>query len=303
MVDNTGKMRKRIIKIAMLMVAVGIIAYGGHFAYKKYFVDKSKSYDWYSNVQEYAGKPYAIVNDNNPFFSDEEREKGEFIEFGKVDSYGRSDYAFANLSISMMPSADVERKVGSNAIPPGFVEKSYDFVDQKKLYNRCHLIGWQLSGLGYELENLMTGTRFFNVNGMLPFENRVANYIKKSNNHVLYRVTPVYEGSELVARGALMEAYSLEDEGEGITFCVYVYNVEPGVVIDYKTGESRLANDDEIIGVEEAEFIANTNTKRFHYNWCDSVNDMSEKNKMEWFGTAKELVEMGYKACGKCKPK
>ena len=177
-------------------------------------------------------------------------------------------------------------------------------MDGKYLYNRCHLIGFQLTAENANEKNLITGTRYMNVDGMLPFENMVADYIKETNNHVLYRVTPVYEGNNLVASGVLMEAASVEDNGEGILFNVYCYNVQPGVAIDYATGSSRLDdgdNSDKAVSAEET-YILNTNNKKFHKPDCASVNQMSEGNKVEYTGSREDLMAQGYSPCGSCKP-
>jgi DNA-entry nuclease len=192
----------------------------------------------------------------------------------------------------------------SDVKPSGWVQASYDIVDGKYLYNRSHLIGWQLTGEDDNKQNLITGTRSFNQLGMLPFENMVADYIKETNNHVLYRITPVFVGNELVARGVLMEAWSVEDNGDGICFNVFVYNVQPGVIIDYATGKSRLENDDsEKPGdVIPCDYIANKNSKTFHYPNCSSVAKMSEKNKEYHTATHDEMIEKGYSPCGNCNP-
>ena len=177
-------------------------------------------------------------------------------------------------------------------------------VDGKYLYNRCHLIGFQLTAENANEKNLITGTRYMNVDGMLPFENMVADYIKETNNHVLYRVTPVFEGNNLVASGVLMEAASVEDDGEGILFNVYCYNVQPGVVIDYATGSSRLddgTNSDKDASEEET-YILNTNNKKFHKPDCASVDQMNADNKAEYSGSREDLIAQGYSPCGSCKP-
>ena len=211
--------------------------------------------------------------------------------------------------------------------PTGWHTVRYDdLVDGKYLYNRCHLIGYQLTGENANTKNLITGTRYLNIEGMLPFENMVADYIQETNNHVLYRVTPIFEGNNLLANGVLMEGYSVEDKGAGVSYCVFAYNVQPGIEIDYATGESKLADgaqheeqktatvtptpspepekQEPVNGSEasQADYILNTNTKKFHYPTCSSVNDMKEKNKQEFFGTRDEAISNGYSPCGCCKP-
>ena len=188
-------------------------------------------------VPEFTDQPYVVINNNEPFFTDEEKETLDPFEFySELDELGRCGMALANVCKELMPTGDRE-SIGQ-VKPTGWQTAKYDHVDGKYLYNRCHLIGFQLTGENANEKNLITGTRYMNVDGMLPFENMIDDYVDETENHVLYRVTPVFEGNELVARGALMEAYSIEDKGEGICFNVYVYNNQPGVVIDYATGES-----------------------------------------------------------------
>lgn len=190
-----------------------------------------------SVVPEFTDQPYVVINNNEPFFTDEEKATTDVFEFySELDELGRCGMALANVCKELMPTA--ERESIGKVKPTGWQTEKYDHVDGKYLYNRCHLIGFQLTGENANEKNLITGTRYMNVDGMLPFENMIDDYVDETENHVLYRVTPVFEGDELVARGALMEAYSVEDEGEGICFNVYVYNNQPGVVIDYATGMS-----------------------------------------------------------------
>ena len=191
-----------------------------------------------SVVPAFTDQPYVVINDNVPFFTEEEKTTMEAIElFSELDGLGRCGTALANVCKELMPTADRE-DIGQ-VKPSGWKTAKYDHVDRKYLYNRCHLIGFQLTGENANEKNLITGTRYMNVDGMLPFENMIDDYVDETENHVLYRVTPIYEGDELVARGVLMEAYSIEDQGEGICFNVYAYNNQPGVVIDYATGDSR----------------------------------------------------------------
>ena len=197
----------------------------------------------------YSGAAYAEVNGNVPYFTDAEKTaaRQSYETYAALDSLGRCGVCVASVGKDLMPT-EPRGSIGS-VKPTGWPQKvedaKYDFVDGKYLYNRCHLIGFQLTGENANKQNLITGTRYLNVDGMLPFENMVADYVKETQNHVLYRVTPVFNGSDLVALGVLMEAYSVEDGGEGICFCVFCYNVQPGVVIDYATGNSRVANEGE----------------------------------------------------------
>ena len=188
-------------------------------------------------IPAYDGTPYVEVEENIPAFSDGELTTESFESYSELDDLGRCGVALACIGQDIMPTE--ERGSISRVKPTGWVQNQYDFVDGKSLYNRCHLIGHQLTGEDANWKNLITGTRYLNVDGMLPFENLVADYVKETDNHVLYRVTPIYEGDDLVASGVQMEAWSVEDEGDGVCFNVYVYNVQPGVIIDYATGENR----------------------------------------------------------------
>ena len=189
-------------------------------------------------IPEYSGTPYVEVNDNRPFFAEEELTTETFENYSPLDSLGRCGVAYANLSKETMPT-DERGEIGMIK-PAGWHTVKYpDLIEDVYLYNRCHLIAWCLAGENANELNLITGTRYMNRDGMLPFENMVARYLDHHDTHVLYRVTPIYTGNNLIADGVLMEAYSVEDEGEGICFCVYCYNVQPGIDIDYKTGESK----------------------------------------------------------------
>ena len=187
-------------------------------------------------VPPFAGKAYAVINGNQPLFAQGHLTTEDYEYYSEPDSLGRCGYAMACIGKALMPTE--ERESISSVKPSGWVQNTYDFVDGKSLYNRCHLIGFQLTGENANAKNLITGTRYLNVEGMLPFENMVADYIKETGNHVLYRVTPIYEGENLVASGVQLEAYSVEDAGAGICFHVYCYNNQPGVVIDYATGNN-----------------------------------------------------------------
>lgn len=190
------------------------------------------------DVPEFAGEPYVTIGDNQPEFDEQDFTTEAFEIYAELDDLGRCGTAYANICEELMPTE--ERGSIGQIKPSGWHTVKYNCVDGKYLYNRCHLIGYQLAGENANEKNLITGTRYLNVDGMLPFENLVADYVKETDHHVLYRVTPIYQGDNLVASGVQMEGYSVEDQGEGICYNVYVYNEQPGVVIDYATGESAL---------------------------------------------------------------
>lgn len=257
-------------------------------------------------VPAYSGFPYVELDGNQPGFSLEERTTDSFETYSTLDALGRCGPAYACIGQDLMPTED--RESISSVRPTGWVQAEYDFVEGGSLYNRCHLIGFQLTGENANEENLITGTRYMNVEGMLPFENMVADYIKETGNHVLYRAAPIFEGENLVASGVVMEAFSVEDEGEGVCFHVYVYNVQPGVEIDYATGESWETGDSASSALEsqaeeqETDYVFNTSSKKFHRPDCPSVDSMSEKNRQEYHGTREELIAQGYEPCGSCNP-
>lgn len=253
-----------------------------------------------SDVPEFSGEPYVVINDNEPSFPAEDFTSEGFEEYSPLDDLGRCGVAYANVGLETMPTE--ERGSISNVKPTGWQSVQYDFVDGKSLYNRCHLIGFQLTGENANRQNLITGTRYMNVDGMLPFENLVADYVKETENHVLYRVTPVFEGDNLVASGVQMEAQSVEDKGEGVCFNVYVYNNQPGVTIDYATGDSWASDEAPADTGKESTYILNTSSRKFHKPDCSSVETISPSNKKSYTGTREELINQGYEACGKCKP-
>ena len=189
-----------------------------------------------SDIPEYSGEPYVVLQDNWPNFDAEDMTTKAFETYSELDELGRCGVAYANICLEIMPT-EPRGEIGQ-VKPTGWHTVKYDCVDGKYLYNRCHLIGYQLAGENANRQNLITGTRYLNVTGMLPFENLVDDYVEETENHVLYRVTPVFDGDNLVASGVQMEAFSVEDEGEGVCFNVFVYNVQPGVGINYATGES-----------------------------------------------------------------
>ena len=190
-------------------------------------------------IPPYSGEAYVAVNGNVPFFVEEEYTTESYEFYSELDSLGRCGVTMACIGTDIMPTEE-RGNIGS-VKPTGWQSVKYDIVDGKYLYNRCHLIGFQLAGENANKRNLITGTRYLNIEGMLPFEDMVADYVKETENHVLYRVTPIFNGDDLVAEGVLMEGWSVEDNGESICFCIYAYNAQPGIIIDYATGDSRLA--------------------------------------------------------------
>lgn len=276
-----------------------------------------------SNIPPYSGEAFIEINGNNPTFVEEEKVIRSFERYSDLDYLGRCGLAYANLSRELMPTE--ERGAIGSVKPTGWHTVKYnDLIDGNYLYNRCHLIAYCLAGENANDRNLITGTRYLNIAGMLPFEMKVCEYIENTGNHVLYRVTPIFEGENLVASGVQIEAWSIEDNGEGICFNVYCYNVQPGIYINYKTGESWENVEDtngESIHIDQTEraeleeteqqkdveshseildFIININKKKIHLPDCPSVSNMAEHNKKEYTGTIQELVENGYHPCKIC---
>lgn len=258
-------------------------------------------------VPAYSGKPYAVINNNIPYFSSEDLRGVSFEYYSDLDNLGRCGTAFACIGIDIMPTG--ERGAIGQIKPTGWHTVKYDNVDGKYLYNRCHLIGYQLSAENANEKNLITGTRYLNIEGMLPFENMTADYINETHNHVLYRVTPIFEEDNLLASGVLMEAMSVEDSGKGICFNVYCYNVQPGVVIDYKSGDSYLEEteeesfeDEESYNKTQEYYIGNKNSKKFHRPYCRSVDQMNFENMELLDMTREEAIERGYVPCKICSP-
>ncbi len=274
---------------------------------------KQASFDL-SKVPSYSGVAYAVVNNNQPYFTKKEISKKAYEDYGKLDSLGRCTAAMACLGQETMPTE--ERGAIGSVKPTGWHTVKYQGVDGNYLYNRCHLIAFCLGAENANEKNLITGTRYMNVEGMLPFEEETAAYIDKTNNHVMYRVTPIFEGDNLLASGVLMEAYSVEDEGKGIEFCVYCYNVQPDVTIDYATGDSKgreftgsqisskdnKTTSDSTQDSSHVDYILNTNSKKFHKPACSSVKSMAKKNTKKYNGTRNKLIDQGYEPCGNCHP-
>lgn len=253
-----------------------------------------------ASVPEYSGEPYVVINDNQPNFSQSELTTKSYEFYSNLDSLGRCGVVIASVGRDIMPTED-RGEIGM-VKPTGWHTVKYDVVNGKYLYNRCHLIGFQLTGENANTKNLITGTRYLNVEGMLPFENMIADYVKETGNHVAYRVTPIFAGNNLLASGVQMEAYSIEDNGDGICFNVYCYNVQPQIEIDYATGESRLAADTPEQSddpVEKTTYVLNTKSKKFHKSSCSRL---PTTNREDTTLSREEIIALGYDPCGFCHP-
>lgn len=247
----------------------------------------------------YDGEAYVVLGDNVPLFTEGELTTASYELYGALDALGRCGTAMACVGQDIMPTE--ERGSIGSIKPTGWQTAKYDFVDGKYLYNRCHLIGFQLTGENANEHNLITGTRYMNVEGMLPFENMVADYVKETGNHVMYRVTPLFEGNNLLAHGVTMEAYSVEDNGEGICFYVYCYNVQPGVKINYRDGTNLLdKGTDTDVDAEDITFVLNTASKKVHFLYCDSVETIADDHFAYTSKSLAKLIAEGYEPCGKC---
>ncbi len=249
-------------------------------------------------IPPYSGEPYVVLQDNVPEFAEADLTTQSFETYSDLDALGRCGAAYANIGRDLMPT-EARGAIGQ-VKPTGWQTSKYDIVDGKYLYNRCHLIGYQLTAENANRKNLITGTRYLNVVGMLPFENLVADYIKETDNHVLYRVTPVFEGDNLLASGVRMEGMSVEDRGEGVLFHVYCYNVQPGIGIDYATGENWL--EETMTSAETVNYVLNTNSRKFHLPTCASVSDIKAESRQDYTGSRDLLLSQGYEPCKRCNP-
>lgn len=289
-----------------------------------------------ADIPDFQDEPVIQINGGVPDFYLSQLKPTAFLEFSALDELGRTGTGFACLGQETLPT---EARGTIGAIQPsGWHTIRYDdLIEDRYLYNRCHVIGYMLCADNATPENLFTGTRYLNMTGMLQYESQVAQYILYTGNHVLYRVSPIYVEEELVARGVQMEAYSIEDNGDGICFNVFVYNVQPGIQIDYTTGDSSRSEvtpdetfeliiiDDEStsedtaiqklmpeteeysIGIQETEeqtitYVFNTNTMKFHLPDCPSSTEMKPKNRQDFYGTREEALEKGYTPCSRCNP-
>lgn len=298
-------MHKRIKRILSIVIITGLLAgmtackssdteYGEQFS-------SSKQTILLEQIPTYSGKPYVEIENNEPDFSGEDRQEEAFEYYSELDEDGKCGVAEANIGEELMP--EEERGAIGQVKPTGWHTVKYDNIDGKYLYNRCHLIGYQLTGENANERNLITGTRYMNTEGMLPFEDLVAEYIRETGNHVLYRVTPIFEEDNLLASGVQMEAQSVEDNGEGVCFNVYVYNVQPGIEIDYSTGESRfVGNSIDEVSDKERDYVLNTNSKKYHLPTCSGAKRTKKENREEYTGTAASLRAKGYEPCKTCNP-
>ena len=259
-----------------------------------------------SSIPSFSGSPYVVVNNNVPNFSASELKTVGYETYSELDSLGRVRVALASVGKDTMPPTGAERGDISSIKPSGWIQAKYDCVSGGWLYNRCHLIGWQLSAENANKKNLMTGTKYLNISGMLPFENMVDDYIEETGNHVAYRITPIYDGNNLLASGVQMEAYSVEDNGEGIQFNVYCYNVQPGVNINYKDGSSTAVvtiqpeetTSENNQGDTSSEIVYITKTGK-KYHSTQNCSGLSNANAI-YEATLEEAEGKGLGPCSKC---
>ena len=292
-------MKKALLLFLGLVVALGLLltaAYLGGF-----FEEASLPAVSEGEIPPYSGAPYVVLDGNIPSFTEEEKRAGPYEFYGELDALNRCTYAIACIDPGLMPTE--ERGSIGQVKPSGWQTVKYDIVDGKYLYNRCHLIGFQLTGENANPRNLITGTRYLNIEGMLPFENMVADYVKETGNRVLYRVTPDFREEEAVARGVLLEGWSVEDQGEGICFKVYAYNVQPGILIEYRTGESSLDTMPQPEATEgTVSYILNTSSMTFHSADCGRGQSVKAENKEISYLPRALLLVMGYEPAGCCDP-
>lgn len=288
-----GKSRKaQILAGVLLLIAAALLA-----ALQAHETQQTAEVIALDDLPAYSGEAYVEINGNVPFFTEDELTTDTFESYSELDELGRCGVAYANICHELMPT-EPRGEIGS-VKPSGWHTVRYNgLVEGNYLYNRCHLIGYQLAGENANRQNLITGTRYLNTTGMLPFENQVDDYVDETDNHVLYRVTPIYAGDNLVASGVLMEAYSVEDDG-GLCFCVYCYNVQPYITIDYATGESWLSDDAPVTVADASDaqlvYLSDSGTK-YHRADCRYVDaDARELHEQE-------AVDAGYAPCGTCKP-
>lgn len=254
------------------------------------------------SVPDYSGSAYIEINGNVPEFTKADMTTEPYEYYSGLDRLGRCRTCYACIGTDIMPDGD--RGDISSVKPTGWQQYNFGFIDGSLLYNRCHLIAYMLTGENDNKNNLITGTRYMNIEGMLPFEEKTESYVRETGNHVLYRVTPIFRENELLARGVHMEGYSVEDKGKGISFNVYCYNVQPGVIIDYATGDARAEHPESTseFDVSGATYIINIKSGKFHRPDCKGVQTMSDKNKLKTNKDRDTLISEGYSPCGECQP-
>ncbi|EOS60623.1 hypothetical protein C815_01079 [Firmicutes bacterium M10-2] len=253
------------------------------------------------DIPAFTDQAYVVLNNNVPTFTEDEITDQSFETYYPLDDLGRVTGAFASIGTDLLPTK--ERGNISSVKPTGWHSVQYDNVEGKSLYNRCHLIAWSLTGEDANPNNLITGTRYLNIEGMKPFEDMTRDYIKETGNHVMYRVIPVYTGNNLVADGVIMEGYSVEDNGEGIEFNVYAYNEQPGITIDHATGDSALSKEETDSSTNQntqGTYVINKSTKKIHDPSCSSVSNMKEENKEFYRGNLQDLLNQGYTIHNQC---
>lgn len=319
-----GGLIKVILIAAVCLLLAGAASAGGYLIWHDKGAGAGEELSEYSEL-EFSGRPYVDVNEGVPFFEEDDYTTDSYDKYYRLDRYGRARGAMACLGTDLMPVE--ERGDISSVEPSGWQSAEYDFIEQGHLYNRCHLIAFMLTGQNANEKNLITGTRYMNTRGMLPFESEIADYIMTTGNHVMYRVRPVYRESNQVASGVLMEAYSVEDEGAGVCFNIYCFNVQPGVKIDYSDGSSHadgtvtesetsggssgwsgFSRDEEIAKVsglaseDGTDYVLNLRRHKIHFPECSSVGEMSEENRYEIRAGKNALKDAGYDECGSCRP-
>ena len=304
------KLKKFFVSIIILILILVIDYFYPNFInslFNEDLIQKEVSYNL-NNIPEYTDSPYVVINKNIPSFDEKDYTSEKFERYSKLDVLGRCGVAYANVCRETMPPKGDERGDISSVKPTGWKQKKYN---GEYLYNRCHLIGFQLAGENANELNLITGTRQLNVDAMLFFENDIANYVEETGNHVLYRVTPVFNGDDLVASYVQLEGFSVEDNGDGICFNVICYNMQDGIEIDYSTGESWLKGE-KVNSIETTAesvesgntqvYVLNINSGKFHKSSCSEVKRMKPENKKEVNCDRDQLLDDGYTSCGKCKP-
>lgn len=307
-------MRLKRVFLVILSLLVTILV--GIDSYADASISKAVPHSTLTEIPPYDGEDYVVLQNNQPDFYIWQIQTESYVTFSELDSFGRTGPGMACLGPETIPTQS-RGQIG-NVHPSGWHTVRYDdLIEDKYLFNRAHVIGFSLCGDNATPENLFTGTRYLNANSMLPYENQIATYIDRTKNHVIYRCSPIYHEDDLVATGVQMEAYSVEDNG-ALCFNVFLFNIQPGIEIDYATGESERsttrsnpsANESHDQGTSTPQetndlvptYVLNTNTHKFHRPSCNSVDEIKEKNKQYFYGTRDEVIAAGYEPCGRCNP-